>query len=48
MGKAVKQKLGTVFNFKLGPGFSFKTPNLGPVFNFTAYRYMCGNLVALK
>ena len=35
MGKAVK-KLGPVFNFKLGPVLTLKTPNLGPVFNFTA------------
>ena len=40
MGKTVKRKLGPVFNFKLGPVLTLKPPNLGPVFNFTAYIYI--------
>ena len=40
MGKAVKNKLGQVFNTRLGPVLTLETPNLGPVFNSTAYIYI--------
>ena len=39
-GETVKKKLGPVFNFKLGSIFNLKPPNLGPLFNFTAYIYI--------
>ena len=34
------EKLGPVFNTGLGPVLTLETPNLGPVFNSTAYIYI--------
>ena len=33
-------KLGPVSNTRLGPVLTLETPNLGPVFNSTAYIYI--------
>ena len=36
----MKKKLGPVLNTRLGPVLTLETPNLGPVFNSTAYIYL--------
>ena len=39
-GEKQQKKIGPVFNTRLGPVLTLETPNLGPVFNSTAYIYI--------